>query len=76
LCVSSEIDELGGRRGHVAQPLPRWQHLVASHEATNVLHQAMHPKSYRLIHMAIEIASDLSAFFVVVYSLLPTTIAK
>jgi hypothetical protein len=32
--------------------------------------------SYRCIAMAIEIASDSSAFFVVVDSLLPTTMAK
>ncbi len=32
--------------------------------------------SYHRIHMAMEIASDLPALFVVVDSLLPTTIAK
>jgi hypothetical protein len=36
----------------------------------------MHPALYRGIATAIEIAIDLPAFFVVVDSLLPTTIAK
>jgi hypothetical protein len=42
----------------------------------DVLHQAMCLASYRCIAMAIEIASNSSAFFVVVDSLLPTTMAK
>jgi hypothetical protein len=50
-------------------------HPVASTEALDVLHWAMHPASYRRIRMAIEIASDSPAFFVVADSLLPT-IAK
>jgi hypothetical protein len=40
----------------------------------DVLHGGMHPASYRRIFMAIEIASNLPAFVVVVYSFLPTTI--
>jgi hypothetical protein len=39
---------------------------VASSKAWDVLHRAMCPASYRRIHMAIKIASDLPAFFVVV----------
>jgi hypothetical protein len=40
---------------------------VASSKAWDVmLHWVMHPASYRRIRMAIEIASDLPAFFVVV----------
>jgi hypothetical protein len=42
----------------------------------DVLHRAMHPASYRRICMAIKIASDLPAFFVVINLLSPTTIAK
>jgi hypothetical protein len=49
---------------------------VASGEALDVLHWGMRPGSYRRIRMAIEIASNSPAFFVVVYLLLPTTIAK
>jgi hypothetical protein len=56
----------GGRRGNTAQALARWQHPVASSEALDVLHWAMHPTSYCRICMAIEINSDSPEFFVVV----------
>jgi hypothetical protein len=59
-----------------AQALAQWRHPVASSEALDVLHWAMCSASYRRICMAIEIASNLPTFFVVVDSLLPTTIAK
>jgi hypothetical protein len=76
LCVSFEFVDHGSRRGDTAHALYRWRHLVASSEALDVLHWAMHPALYRRIHMAIEIASNLPAFFFVVYLLLATTIAK
>jgi hypothetical protein len=60
----------------MANALARWLHPVALSEALDVLHRVMCPVSYRRIRMAIEIASDLPAFFVIVYTLLPTTIAK
>jgi hypothetical protein len=44
--------------------------------ALDVLHRVMRPASHRRIRMAIEIASNLPAFFIVVYLLSPTTIAK
>jgi hypothetical protein len=44
-------------------------------EALDVLHQAMHPTLYHRIPMAIKIASDSPAFFVVVDPLSPTNIA-
>jgi hypothetical protein len=46
--------------------LAQWWHLVALHEVMDVLHWAMHPALYRRICMAIEIASNLPAFVVVV----------
>jgi len=49
---------------------------VASSEALDVLHWAMRLASYRHIRMAIEIASNLPAFFVVINSLSLTAIAK
>jgi hypothetical protein len=49
---------------------------VALSEAPDVIHRAMRPTSYRLTRMAIKIASDSPAFFVVVDSLLPTKIVK
>jgi hypothetical protein len=49
---------------------------VASSEALDVLHRAIRPASYRRICMAIEIASDSPAFFIVADLLLPIKIAK
>jgi hypothetical protein len=49
---------------------------VASSEALDVLHWAMRLASYRHIRMAIEIASNLPAFFVVINSLSLTAIAN
>jgi hypothetical protein len=65
-----------GCRGNAMQALARWQHPVASSEARDVLYQAMCSISYRRIRMAIKIASDLPAIFVVVDLLSPTTIPK
>jgi hypothetical protein len=66
LCVSFEIDEHGSRRGDVAWALALWRHLVALHEATNALHQAMRPASHRHIRLGIGIASISHVIFVVV----------
>ena len=44
--------------------------------ALDMLHQAMCPALYHCICIAFEIASNSPTFFVVVDSLLPTTIAK
>jgi hypothetical protein len=41
-----------------------------------ILYRAMRPVLYRRIRMAIKIASNLPAFFVVADSMLPTNIAK
>ena len=65
LCVLFKFVDHGGRWGDMAQALARWQHPVAPSEALDVLYRAMRPASYRRIRMAIEIASDLSAFVVV-----------
>jgi hypothetical protein len=75
LCVLFEFVDHGGRRGYTAQALARWRHPVASSEALDVLHRAMHPASYRCIAMASEIVVDLPAFFVSSISLLATTIS-
>jgi hypothetical protein len=74
--ISTKIVDHGGHRGNTTQALDQWRHPVASREAPDVLHRAVHPALYRCIAMAIEIAIDLPAFFVAVNSLLPTTIAK
>jgi hypothetical protein len=68
LCVFNVFVDHGGRWGNTAQALARWRHLVALHEATDVLHWAMCPALYRRIRMVIEITSTFPAFFVVVDS--------
>ncbi len=55
------------RRGHVRTmlsgiTLARWQHPVASSEALDLLHWAMHTVTYRHIAMAIELASFAGVF--------------
>jgi hypothetical protein len=60
----------------MAQALARWRHPVAPSKALDVLYWAMLPALYCRIRMAIEIASNSPAFFVVADSLLPTNIAK
>jgi hypothetical protein len=76
LCVSFKFVDHGGRQDNTAQALDQYRHPVALSEALDMLHQAMRPASYNDIRMAIEIDRDLPTFFVVVDSLLPTTIAK
>jgi hypothetical protein len=67
-CVFSHAnnDGHGGRRGDTAQALARWQHLVASREATVALHQAMLIALYRPGSMVIKIAIELVTFFYIV----------
>jgi hypothetical protein len=48
------------------QALARWQHPVASNEARGVLYREMRPALVCRTHMAIDIVSDLPAFFVVI----------
>jgi len=76
LCVLFKIVDHGGCRGDTAQALARWRHPVASSEALDVLHRAVHLASYRCIAMAIEIVVDLPAFLLSPISLSPTTSAK
>jgi len=72
---STKFVNNGGRRGNTAQALAQWQHPVALKKSLVVLYQAMCPTSYRHIHMAIEIASNLPAFLVIAVLLLPIMIA-
>ncbi len=61
---------------NMVQALARWWNPVAPGDALDVLYWVMRPAWYRRIRMAIEITSNLPAFFVVADLLLPTTIAK
>jgi hypothetical protein len=62
---AAKIDDLVSHWGNAVQAFTRWQHPVPSSKAWDVLHWAMHPASYRCIRMAIKIATNLPAFFVV-----------
>jgi hypothetical protein len=55
--VSFKTNDHGGRQGNTTQALAQWWHLVALHEAIDVLHWEMHPALHRRIRMAIKIAS-------------------
>jgi hypothetical protein len=55
--ISFKIVDHGGRRVNMAQALTQWWHLVALHEATDIIHWAMRPASHHRIRMAIKIAS-------------------
>ena len=66
--VLFKIVDHGGRRGDTARALTRWRHLVALHEATDVLHRAMCTAPYCSASMAMEIVFFLNDFFVIVDS--------
>jgi hypothetical protein len=67
-CVSFKIIDHGSCRGNTTGALTQWQHLVASHEATDVLHWAMCIAPYRPGSMGIKNFVNLPAFFVIVDS--------
>jgi hypothetical protein len=73
LCVLFEFADHGGRWGDTVQALARWRHPVALSEALDVLYWAMHPASYRCIHMAIETASNSPAFLLLPIRCCPLT---
>jgi hypothetical protein len=67
-CVFSHTDNdgHGWSWGDRAGALARWQHLVASREATDALHQAMFIALYRPGRMVIKIAVKCVAFVYIV----------
>jgi hypothetical protein len=67
--VSCKIVNHGGRQGNTACALAQWRHLVASHEALDVLHWAMRITRYPHGGMVIKIVVDLATFFVIVDSM-------
>ncbi len=60
------IIDHGSHRGDTGQVLIQWRHTVASSEAWDALHWAMHPASYHRIRMVIRIASKVGVFFCIV----------
>ena len=59
----AEIDDHGVRRGNTGGILARWRRPVASRVALDLSYWAMRSAPYHLIHMAIEMASKVGAFF-------------
>ena len=57
-----EIDDHDIRRGDTGQILAQWRRLMASRVALDLLLWAMRSALYRLIRMAIEMASKVGAF--------------
>jgi hypothetical protein len=66
--VSFKFDDHGSHQGNTVRVLVGWQHLMALHEATDALHQAMHITRYRPSSMEIKIVINLPACFVIVDS--------
>jgi len=56
-------DDHGVRRADTAQAHARWWHIVASHEATNMLHRAMCLAAYLPGGMVVAIAVDSITFY-------------
>jgi len=59
----AETDDHGFRWGDTGQILARWRRPVASRVALDLPYWAMCWAPYRLIRMAIEMASKVGAFF-------------
>jgi hypothetical protein len=76
LIFYAKIDDHGVRWGGMGQILSRWRRPVASRVALDLPYWAMHSAPYRLIRMAIEMASESAAFFSVVDYLSCITVAK
>ena len=74
MCVLFKVVDHGSRCWcNTAQALAQWQHPVAPSEALDVLYRAMRPLLYRCVRMAIEIASNLPAFLVLLIHCCPLT---
>jgi len=72
----AEIDDHGVRWGDTGQILTQWRRPVASRVALDLPYWALRLVLYRLIRMAIEMASESAAFFSGVDYLSCITVAK
>ena len=72
---STKIIDHGGRRGNAMGELTQWRHPVASSDALDVLHQAMHHAWNCRIRVVIEIVVNLPALCVASILLLAATIS-
>jgi hypothetical protein len=62
-----KIDDHGGRRGDTRRILARWRRPVASKVVLDLPYWGMRSAPYHLIWMAIKMASEVGAFFVLYY---------
>ena len=58
-------DDHDVRRADTAQAHARWQHIVASHEATDTLHRAMWLAPYLPGGMAVAIAVETDTSYII-----------
>ena len=58
-------DDHGVRRADTARAHAQWRYLVASHEATNTLHQAMCLAPYLPGGMVVAIAVKSATFYII-----------
>jgi len=72
----AKINDHGIRWGNTGQIIARWRLQVASRVALDLPHWAMRLAPYRLIRMAIKMASKAAAFFSGVDYLSCITVAK
>jgi hypothetical protein len=66
--VSFKIVDHGRCRGNTVRALAQWQHLVALHETTDVLHWAMRIAPYHRGSMGIKTRCQFACIFVIVES--------
>jgi hypothetical protein len=59
-------DDHGVRRADTVRAHARWQHIVASHEATDTLHRAMCLAPYHPGGMVVAIAVNVVTFYYIV----------
>jgi len=59
-------DDHGVRRAYTARALARWQHIAASHEATNMLQRVMCVVPYIPGGMVVAIAVNSVTFYYIV----------
>ncbi len=65
-----DSDDHGVRRADTARAHTRWQHIVASHEATDTLHRAMWLAPYLPGGMVVAIAVDsITLYYIVLVEL-------
>ncbi len=76
MIFDAKIDDHGVRRGNTGGIITQWWRPVASRVALDLPYWAMRLAPYRLIRMAIEMASKAGAFFSVINFMSCTNVSK